>query len=291
MTTIQREIFSQQITATDQQKAAMGNCEDTVCVPIDWTAIQAQKHPKWTPRSVRSYLNTICRRMNQHFALIMSGPQIGSIEVTRRNRAPDQPPISVVLSIWRCQQLFNKYLELRWTENEKPKHLRIALLSLWMRGGLRKEIQPPALVPLDVLPTPSVTWLKQMLSIAGTDACPIKFNALNQRKLVYESYWEVVGRKHEWSAKRISEALYLLFPQSRPKKGERHRLRGVAVINIPNEERCREVLDNLKMTHNLQLLFWRCGHPRIAYSHGPTFCKRDYKYGQESDAGICPIIS
>ena len=66
---------------SDQQKAELGNCEDTVCIPINWSDILACSHSKWTPRSVRAYLNTLCVRMNRHFALIMSGQKIGSIEV------------------------------------------------------------------------------------------------------------------------------------------------------------------------------------------------------------------
>jgi hypothetical protein len=245
---------------SDQQKAELGNCEDTVCIPINWSDILACSHSKWTPRSVRAYLNTLCVRMNRHFALIMSGQKIGSIEVTRQNRAVGHPPIKVVLSTWRCQQLFNRYVELQWREKNAPKRLRMTLLNLWMRNGLRKEIQPATrLTRTDAPspPSPSIDWLKRMLSLAGTDVCPVTFNALNTRAAVYESFWEVVGsaRQPEWTAKRISEALYHLFPQSRPKKGARVRLRGVAVINIPSEEQCREVLARVQTEQDFRLLF------------------------------------
>lgn len=233
---------------TPSQQASMFNCENTVCCPIDWDTVLAPTCEKWSPHSVRDYLNTVCDRMNHFFAVIMSGPKMGSIQVTRLNRASnDLPPINVILSIWRCQQLFTKTINMLWKENGKTKRLRMTAFNLWMRSSNRKNIQQRTSMP--TLPaTPATDWLKRMLSLAKTDACPIQFGTENPRQLVYESFWEVVGvhRKEQWSPRRISSALYRLLPLSKPTK--RVRLKGVSVIYIPSQEMCYDTLEHLKIT-------------------------------------------
>jgi hypothetical protein len=104
-------------------------------------------------------------------------------------------------------------------------------------------VQPEVSVPIQP-PSVVANWLRHILSLSNTDACPLEFNALNTRKNVYQSWHEVVGeRKCEWSPKRISEALYRTFPRSRPIKGRREKLRGIAVIEIPSKSEFYDALE------------------------------------------------
>ena len=59
------------------QKHTLGNCEKTVVQPIDWHHILAPTEPPNNPQKVRQYLAQIVQRMNKHFGIIMSGPDIG----------------------------------------------------------------------------------------------------------------------------------------------------------------------------------------------------------------------
>lgn len=236
------------------------DCKQSICTPIDWGAIMLPSFPpntQWTPTSVRAYLSLVVSRMNNHFAMIMSGRHIGWLELTRLNRNPTKPPVKVVLSTWKCRQLFPKKLNITWLESGKRKRFHMAVFALWMKSCERKEVQleTAATLQLGDVPNIGIKWLKKMLSLSETDACPIVFNALNIRKLVYESFWNVVGqaRKHEWSAKRISECLYRLFPASRPKNGKRPRLKGVYVIDIPCVADCYDVLNEFKSRRRLRM--------------------------------------
>ena len=58
------------------QQATLSNANQTVVEPINWGLILAKTAPKWTPRSVRAYLTTVCENLNAHFAYIMSGADI-----------------------------------------------------------------------------------------------------------------------------------------------------------------------------------------------------------------------
>ena len=88
------------------QQATLSNANQTVVEPINWSLILAKTAPKWTPRTVRAYLTCVCEQLNAHFAYIISGKDIGKIEVTRKNRIPELPPVKirpkqlVVDSLW-----------------------------------------------------------------------------------------------------------------------------------------------------------------------------------------------
>jgi len=235
------------------QQATLSNANQTVVEPINWGLILAKTAPKWTPRSVRAYLTTVCEHLNAHFAYIMSGADIGKIEVTRKNRIPGQPPINVRLTHWRMQQLFPQKISLKWTENDKQMKLHMSAFDMWSKSRNRREIQPVALVP-DQPPEIAVEWLKEMLSTARTDACALSFGRANVRQHIYASWREFVGdhAADDWSAKRISDHIYRLLPTARPMKGYRERLRGVSVMHIPTEEECWDVITNRP---NLQLRF------------------------------------
>ena len=219
------------------QQATLSNADRTICQPINFELILAKTAPKWTPRSVRAYLNAVCEQLNGHFGYIISGKDIGKIQVTRLNRIPSEPPIKVNLSYWRMQQMFPQKISLRWTENNKPMKLHMSAFDMWSKSRNRREIQPIASMP-DQPPEIATEWLKEMLSTANTDVCPIKFGRANVRQNVYESWHEFVGSSDDWSPKRISEQIYRLLPAARPKKRFRERIKGIAVIYIPTQEDC-----------------------------------------------------
>ena len=227
------------------QQATLSNADRTICQPINWELILAKTAPKWTPRSVRSYLTTVCEQLNGHFAYIMAGRDIGKIEVKRLNRILGKPPIKVNLSYCRMQQMFPQKISVRWLENDKPMKLHMSAFEMWSRSRNRREIQPVASMP-DQPPEIAVDWLKEMLATANTDVCPIKFGRSNARQAVYDSWHEFVGSPvaDDWSPKRISEQIYRLLPATKPKKGFRERIKGVAVIHIPSEEECLEMIEN-----------------------------------------------
>ena len=224
-----------------QQLATLSNAHETVVQPIQWDWILARNVPKFKARSVRAYLVGVCNKINTHFAIVMSGPQIGSIEVTRQNRIPDAPPIKVVLSPYRCQQLFTRRVNIKWWEDDKVKKLNMTAFRLWMQSRNRREVQPEYNLPQQP-PNIAVQWLKRMLSLSETGACPIKFNCANNRQDVYNSWWEMVDQKDEWHPRRISEAIYKLLPASKPEK--RRRWKGRAVIDIPDIDTCQDAFRN-----------------------------------------------
>ena len=228
-----------------QQAITLSNANQTVVEPINWTLILSPSALSWTPRSVRAYLNTVTERLNAHFGFIMSGPDIGKIEVTRLNRVPELPPIKVNLTYWRMDQLFPQKISLSWVENDKKMKLHMSAFEMWSKSRNRREIQPVALIP-DHPQEIAVEWLKESLSTARTDACAIEFGRSNVRQHIYESWWEFVGNHaaDDWSPKRISEQIYRLLPAARPGKGRRERVRGVSVMYIPTQEECLEMIAN-----------------------------------------------
>ena len=222
------------------QMASSSNANQTICQPINWDLILAKTAPKWTPRSVRSYLNTVCERLNAHFAYIMSGKDIGKIQVTRSNRIPGEPPVKVHLSFWRMQQMFPSKISIRWTENEKPMSLHMSAFEIWSKSRIRREIQPVASMP-NQPPDIAVQWLTQMLALPR-EACPIEFDRPNVRQHIYDAWHEFVGKPDDWSPKRISESIYRVLPTARPRRGHRERLRGISVMHIPSQDECRDMI-------------------------------------------------
>ena len=235
--------LSMNLQLLPQQRATLSNAHETVVQPIQWDLILARNVPKFKARSVRAYLVGICNKLNKHFAIVMSGPQIGCIEVTRLNRIPDRPPIKVVLSPWRCQQLFTRRVNIKWMEEDKVKKINMTAFTLWMKSRNRREVQPEYKNPQQP-PNIAVQWLRSMLSLSETDACPIKFNCSNNRQDVYMSWWEMldIGQKEDWHPKRISEAIYRLLPAAKPARGTRRRLKGTSVIDIPDIYQCQDAM-------------------------------------------------
>ena len=219
--------------------------------PIDWSAILAyENNGEWTPHSVRRYLVAVVERLNQHFAMVMGGRQLGSIELTRLNRVPTKPPVRITLSTWRCSQLFPQKVSLSWLEKGLRKRFHMTAFALWIKSTNRKEVlletAGSSLINGRGQHCFAIRWLKEMLTLADAGKCTIVFDALNVRQAVYKSFWLVNGRKTEWSPRRISEALYSIFPNSRPIKGKRIRLKGKSVIDIPSQEVCCNILERIR---------------------------------------------
>jgi hypothetical protein len=217
-------------------------------VPIDWNSILACTKPL-TPVSARTYLINVVNRLNRHFAMVMNGKNTGSIEVTRMHPNPSEKSTTVTLSSWRCKELFPRKVSVTWMEAGKRRRIHTTALSLWLKSGNRREVRldkAASAVPLST--DAAVKWLRKMLQLTEKNECPLVFNALNARTLVYNTYWDVVGRhrKHEWTPKRISQHIYRILPTSRPVKGSKVRLRGVYMIDIPSIDVCHDALAKLK---------------------------------------------
>ena len=118
-----------------QQQHSLGNCEETVVEPIDWNAILEPREPPTTPQTVRKYLAQIVHNMNAFFAIHMSGPNIGKIQVERTSRFSPKKDV-VLLSPYRAEQLFPRRVTLRWRENKKERVLFKSAFDIWLSSSL-----------------------------------------------------------------------------------------------------------------------------------------------------------
>jgi len=208
---------------------------------INWPYILTPRVKKWTAYTVRRYLKGVYEKINEHFAVVMDGEFMGSIQITRLNRLAGHPPVNVILSVWRCLQLYPQKISISWEEDGKIRRIDSSALSLWLKCPIRKNVQPAISSSIISASPLIIVWLQKMLLLANSGDCPITFNALNIRQSVYESFWNVVGpeRTHEWQPKTISQAIYNILPSSRPKKRQRRRFKGKPVIDIPSIDVCR----------------------------------------------------
>ena len=205
---------------------------------IDWKSILQRTAPRWYPKSVRAYLCTVVDRMNKHFAIAVSGSKIGSIQLTIDSSKPSR-----WLSTSRCRELFPHKISMVWEENGQKKQFHRSVFAMWLISGNRREIETaPAFKNANQPPNVVLRWLVHVLAIKD---CPIKFNAYNCRKKVYQSWWDYVGmdRKLDYSPRRISQLIYNCFPHTRPAKGTRLKLKGRPVIDIPSKEFCTKLLN------------------------------------------------
>ena len=221
----------------------------TNCIPINWdTILDVGDTTVWIPQTVRLYLRSVVERLNRHFGMIMTGPNMGCVQISRQNATPSKKDVRVTISIFKCSQMYNRKVSLSWMEQGKHKRFHMAAFILWLKSGNRKNITVETTSMSYMYHrsnTPAIKWLKEMVLLAEVKRCPITFDALNIRKTVYDTFWKVNGRKNEWSAQRISQELYTIFPQSRPMKGRRVRWKGKACIDIPSRETCSEILQRL----------------------------------------------
>lgn len=230
-----------------QQQARLGNAADTVCQPIDWEAILKKPDKEFTPKSVRMYLGEVVARMSVHFALWMDGPNISKLRCRRTGKYDQHMYIDINLGFWSARALFPKMVNCRWVENGKQKSFRKNVIDLFLLASDRKQIYQAAVCATQPL-EPVLKWLDEQLSLPE-EVCPITWNGLNERQLLYSSFLEDKPNPDDWTPKSISQAFYTTLPGCRPATGKRIRRKGVAVMFMPSREECQQVLDRWKQQH------------------------------------------
>ena len=195
--------------------------------PIAWDEILKQP-TKLTPKSVRAYLTCIVEKLNHYLAFIMNGPNICKIRLTR-----DQ--LEDVITIAQAKQLFPQMVNIRWIEKKKEKIFFKNVIDVFLMSSNRKEIyHEHSLVQVDLLVK---KWLKHQLS---SENCPLIWDGLNPRNLVYKTYLDHIPNANDYTPKKISQEIYRLMPICRPTK--RIRSRGVSMIYIPSRDYCQQVI-------------------------------------------------
>jgi len=230
------------------QKHTLGNCEKTVVQPIDWHHILAPTEPPNNPQKVRQYLAQIVQRMNKHFGIIMSGPDLGKIQVERDSRSGKKKD-TVLLRPWRAQQLFPKRVTCRWIEDGKPCTLFKPVMDIWLISSSRREI-----LPTIKLQHPVYLWLKAQVSMPDAVAL-INYGRLNLRKPLYESFLASVRNPEDWIPKRFWQSLYKILPEARPPRNKRIRLKGEGAIFMPSRDDILEQIGIFSASEAAQLHF------------------------------------
>ena len=239
---------------TFQQQAEMGNANSTVCKPIPFDDILYHPSKRFTSKSVRKYLWQVIEKMNQYFAILMDGPSMCKLRVTRQGTKTAE--VAVNMSVWRAKQLFPRMVHCKWIENDKPKVLFRNVIDLFLQSRNRREMyhEPQAFAGAPLQESYVIEWLKTQLSLPE-ECCPIKWGGLNTRQLLYDSFLENMPHPEQWSARRISQEFYKTLPSSRPTK--RVRRSGVAVMYLPTRDRCSLIVDrwDQKYGKNVHLNF------------------------------------
>jgi hypothetical protein len=228
-----------------KQQARLGNAADTVCQPILWDEILEKPLQKFTPTTVRIYLVDVVARMSKYFGLWMDGPNVGKLRCSRAGKY--EGTIDINLSLYCARQLFPKTVSCNWVENGKNKSFRKSVIDLFLMASDRKQIYQASTCATQPL-VPVLKWLESQLSIPP-EVCPIIFDGLNDRKILYSSFLEGKAHPEDWSPRSISQAFYSSLPGCRPTTGTRIRKRGVAVMYVPSREQCNRVLNVWKQNH------------------------------------------
>ena len=245
-------MFFQKKKMFPQQQARLGNAASTIIKPINWDEILKKPDEKFTPKRVRMYLIDVIARMSIHFAVIMNGPQIGKLRCRRSKKYNENQFIDIHVSIWSARQLFPRMVEIQWQENGKNKSFRKNVIDLFLMAADRKEIYQTTETATQPL-LPVLKWLEQQLSLPE-EVCPIKFDGLNDRQVIYSSFLEDKSHPDDWTPRSISQAFYKSLPGCRPGRGKRIRKRGVAVMYMPSRQECQKILDQWKQ-RNFHLRF------------------------------------
>ena len=230
-----------------QQQARLGNAADTVCQPINWVAILKKPDEKFTPKTVRIYLINVVSRLSQYFSIWMDGSNIGKLQCRRAGKYNKDQCIDINISIGCARSLFPRMVNCQWTEKNKQKSFRKNVIDLFLMAADRKEIYQTTTTATQPL-VPVLKWLEQQLSLPE-EVCPIKFDGLNDRKVIYSSFLEDKTHPDDWSPRSISQALYKTLPGCRPTTGRRIRKRGLAVMFICSREECQKIIDRCKQKH------------------------------------------
>ena len=189
------------------------------------------KHPgKLTPISVRTYLKIVVEKLNQYFGFIMNGPNICKLCLTRNN-------VETIVSVSQAKKMFPHKVNIRWTESKKQKIFFKNVVDIFVQSSNRREIYyDRSFIKID---SPVKLWLKYQLSL---EECPLKWNGLNSRCLVYNTFLDHVSNTNDYTPKRISQEIYNCMPICHPTK--RIRLRGVSMIYLPSISYCQQVIEH-----------------------------------------------
>ena len=198
-----------------QQQHSLGNCEETVVEPIDWDAILEPREPPTPPKAVRKYLAQIVHNMNAIFAIHMSGPNIGKIQVERTSRF-------------------------------SPKK---SAFDIWLSSSQRREIRPT-----NTIRHPVYLWLKTQVGMPK-ECSLVKYGRLNYRKPLYESFLASVRNPIDWPHKRFWQSLYSILKDSRPARNRRIRFKGRAAVYLPTRDDVLEHLGEFSASESAQLRF------------------------------------
>ena len=224
----------------------------TQCIPIDFDFILARP-PVINPVTMRAYVADIVAKMNKYFQIHMDGPFIGRLRITRLRRCGHSPIISTI-TVERARQLFPMKIICEWKNKNVKKKFNMNVIDVFLRSPkIRKELyctnqmhgrQPPVIL-----------WLEKQLT--QHRECPsrstIRFGGLNQRIEIYNSFKNELNaiEVFDWTPKRISQSIYSLIPESRPRKGARTRLKGVPSIYIPQFNVCAKHLEQYKKLRSI----------------------------------------
>lgn len=234
---------------THQQLQSLGNSEQTIVLPIDWpTILETGRDPPKNPHAVRQYLANVVHKLNYHFGVVMTGPDIGKIQVTRKSRN-NSGQDTVILSVWRCEQLFPQKITLRWSENGSQRMLFKSAFDIWHSSSSRREIRPKFKIK-----HPVYLWLRHQIGLPNECAI-LKFGSLNYRKPLLDSFLATVKNPADWHPKRFWQALYSILPFSRPATNRRIRLKGAGAVYIPPKDDAIELLGEFVATNQATLRF------------------------------------
>ena len=233
---------------THQQLHSLGDSDQTIVEPIDWEFILSASETPNTQKKVRQYLEQIVQKMNEHFGLIMSGVDIGKVQIQRKSRF-NSGQDTVILSVSRCEQLFPQKITLRWPENGSQRLLFKSAFCIWLNSSHRREIRPTKKIK-----HPVFLWLKHQIGLP--EECAIlKFGSLNYRKPLYESFLASVQNPADWHPKRFWQMLYKILPFSRPATNRRIRLKGAGAVYIPTRDDAIEHLCEFSASESVRLRF------------------------------------
>lgn len=222
-------------------------------VPIYFDEIIATPTVFKTIRLMREYAKRVLDRLNIHFGLIMTGENIGKIQVLHKRRETNDTVLNVI-TVNKAKEIYTRHIDIRWIGTDGTvSRMKKNIIDFWMKSPkYRREIYPSP-VQTELRQSPIVSWLATHINDPFA-LSPVRFGQLNDRNMVYDTFRNEVNATEEWTAKRISECFYHYLPQSRPRKGYRCRIRGVSMIYIPKKAYCERILVNLQ-SHDINLMF------------------------------------
>ena len=233
-------------------------CGHAVVTPIDWNTVCAPARGIGvvSGQRVRQILNQLVANCNKIFSMVMDGPYMNRIAVTRQRR-DGRGQKTAYLSVWRCQSLFgNHNVDLRWKESGQSRHLFMSMFSLWLKSSQRRTVYHTQHVddsqsrdgPFQP-PNPVLEWLERILG-HPEEASPVAFGAFNARKRIIDDVHSSIQASGssivEWPAKKVWQEFYRLLPGTRPARGYRTRHKGQDVVYVPRHDDIKARLDDIR---------------------------------------------